>query len=100
MTNLNYQNTIQVLIDDLDENVLHLLQSSQSTQLYFTNPVSGKTDKVIADIDGDGNIEELLYVVDVAVGKIEEQLIMEDLQDLYDFILIDDEEQADKKSAK
>lgn len=92
MTNLNYHNTIKPLVDDLDENVLELLQSKNQTQVYFINPISGQSDKVIAEHpDGDGMIEELLYVVGVAVGMIEEQLIMEDLQDLYDFILIDDE---------
>ena len=97
MTNLNYHNTIQPLVDDLDENVLELLQSKNQTQVYFINPISGKSDKVIAEHpDGDGNIEELLYVVGVAVGKIEEQLIMDDLADLYNFILIDDEEQEVK----
>lgn len=92
MTNLNYQNTIQPLIDDLDENVITYLGRKDRTEIYFANPVTCTTDKVIAEHpDGDNNkIEGLFYVIDIAIGKIEEHLIMDSLEDLYDFILIDD----------
>ena len=95
MTTLNYNNTIQPLISDLDENIINEIEQRVETIVDFVNPVTGSTERVIFEHpNGNGKIEQVLYVPGYhKIGEMytKEEYIMEDLQDLYEFILIDEE---------
>ena len=93
MTTLNYNNTIQPLISDLDENIINEIEQRVETIVDFVNPVTGSTERVIFEHpNGNGKIEQVLYVPDYhdELVVFKEEYIMENLHDLYDFILIED----------
>ena len=95
MTNNNdYFNTILPFLQDLDENIvkhksLDTVEHSTTT-IDFINPVTSSMDRVIFEGRDPNTIEGIYYVIGYADDKINEELIMEDLNDLYDFILIDE----------
>lgn len=96
MTNNNYYNTILPFIQDLDENIVNEDEQRMETTIDFINPVSNVLERVVfthvkAYSD---QIEQVLYIP--AYHKIGEmytndEFEMVDLQELYDFILIDEE---------
>ena len=96
MTNNTYNNTIQPLVSDLDENIISNVSvdtiDGSTTTITFHNPVTGSTDRAIFEGQDPNNIHSIYYVIAYSIDRINEELIMEDLQDLYDFILMDDEE--------
>ena len=96
MTNNNYYNTIQPLVSDLDENIISNVSidtvDGSTTTITFHNPVTGSTDRAIFEGQDPNNIQSIYYVIAYSVGRINEQLIMDDLDELYEFILIEDEE--------
>ncbi len=96
MTNNTYYNTIQPLVSDLDENIISNVSvdntGGSTTTITFHNPVTGSTDRAIFEGQDPNNIQSIYYVIAYSIDRINEELIMEDLQDLYDFILMDDEE--------
>lgn len=97
MTNNNYFNTIQPLISDLDENIISnvTVQTTKDSTctIDFHNPVTGSTDRVIFEGSACTNIiHSIFYVIDYSMHRINEELIMDDLNDLYDFILMDEEQ--------
>ena len=95
MTNNNYYNTIQPLVSDLDENIISNVSidtvDGSTTTITFHNPVTGSTDRAIFEGENPNDIQSIFYVVGYSMDRINEELIMEDLEDLYDFILMDDE---------
>ena len=96
MTTLNYYNTILPFIQDLDENIVSnkTVQTTKDSTctIDFINPVTGSTDRVIFEGSAcTNNIHGLYYVIGYSDNRINEELIMENLEDLYDFILIEDE---------
>ena len=96
MTNNNYYNTIQPLVSDLDENIISNVSidtvDGSTTTITFHNPVTGSTDRAIFEGENPNDIQSIFYVVGYSMDRINEELIMEDLEDLYEFILIDDED--------
>ena len=94
MTNNNYFNTIIPFVQDLDENIVSHksldTDKSSTTTIDFINPVTGSTDRVIFEGRDPNTVEGIYYVVGYSNDRINEELIMEDLIDLYDFILMDD----------
>tara|TARA_R100000278_G_scaffold64669_1_gene51989 strand:- start:66 stop:368 length:303 start_codon:yes stop_codon:yes gene_type:complete len=94
MTALNYYNTILPFIQDLDENIVSNrsldTDKHSTTTIEFINPVTSSTDRVIFEGRDPNTIEGIYYVADYSNNKINEELIMENLEDLYDFILIED----------
>ena len=96
MTNNNYYNTIQPLVSDLDENIISNVSidtvDGSTTTITFHNPVTGSTDRAIFEGENPNDIQSIFYVVGYSMDRINEELIMEDLEDLYDFILMDDED--------
>ena len=96
MTNNTYYNTIQPLVSDLDENIISNVSidtvDGSTTTITFHNPVTGSTDRVIFEGQNPNDIQSIYYVIGYSIERINEELIMEDLQDLYDFVLMDDEE--------
>lgn len=94
MTTLNYNNTIHPLVLDLDENIVKSDEKRHRTIIDFNNPVTGALERVIFEHPaGNGMIEQVLYVPTYHDFSIffKEEYIMEDLNDLYEFILIDEE---------
>jgi len=94
MTTQNYNNTILPLVLDLDENVINIIEKKHDTIIDLINPVTGSTERVIFEHpNGNGKIEQVLYVPDYhdELVVFKEEYIMEDLNDLYEFILIDEE---------
>ncbi len=96
MTNNNYYNTIQPLVSDLDENIISNVSvdnaEGSTTTIEFRNPVTGSTDRAIFEGENANDIQSIFYVIGYSKDRINEELIMDDLEDLYDFILLDEEE--------
>ena len=96
MTNNNYFNTIQPLVSDLDENIISNVSvdtvNGSTTTITFHNPVTGLTDRAIFEGQDPNDIQSIYYVIGYSIDRINEELIMEDLEDLYEFILIDEDE--------
>ena len=94
MTTLNYYNTILPLVQDLDENIVNNIETKHDTIIDLINPVTGVLERVIFEHPaGNGKIEQVLYVPTYHDFNIffKEEYIMEDLNDLYDFILIEED---------
>ena len=94
MTTLNYNNTILPLVQDLDENIVKNRATKHHTTIDFNNPVTGLLERVtFMHPAGDGNIVHICYSPDYhTIGmSFKEGLIIETLEDLYDFILIDED---------
>lgn len=96
MTNQNYNNQITSFITDLDENISNKVvwddgDDGESTTFYFTNPVTGSLDTVSFYEDFDSH--PIIYVPNDSAGQnnAEDHLEIADLDELYDFILIDEE---------
>jgi len=96
MTNNNYYNTIQPLVSDLDENIISNVSvdnaEGSTTTITFHNPVTGSTDRAIFEGENANDVQSIFYVIGYSKDRINEELIMDDLEDLYDFILLDEEE--------
>ena len=96
MTNNTYYNTIVPLRHDLDECIISDTSVDNSdgstTTITFHNPVTGSTDRVIFEGQNPNDIQSIYYVIAYSIDRINEELIMDDLEDLYEFILIDEEE--------
>ena len=93
MTTLNYNNTILPLVQDLDENIVKNRATKHHTTIDFNNPVTGSLERVtFMHPAGNGNIVHICYSPDYhTIGmSFKEGLIMDTLEDLYEFILIDD----------
>ena len=94
MATLNNNNTIIPLVQDLDENIVKNHATKNSTVIDFINPVTGSLERVTFEHpNGNGNISQVCYMPDYhTIGmSFKDGLIMETLEDLYDFILIDEE---------
>jgi len=96
MTNNTYYNTIQPLVSDLDENIISNVSvdnaEGSTTTITFHNPVTGSTDRAIFEGENANDVQSIFYVIGYSKDRINEELIMDDLEDLYDFILLDEEE--------
>ena len=94
MANNNYFNTIKPLVEDLDENIISNVSvdtvDSSTTTITFRNPVTGSIDRAIFEGSEPNTIEGIYYVIGYSNDKVNEELIMEDLSDLYDFILMEE----------
>lgn len=94
MANNDYFNTIIPFVQDLDENIIKHksldTREHSTTTIDFINPITSSTDRVIFEGRDPNTIEGIYYVIGYSDDKINEELIMEDLNDLYDFILIED----------
>ena len=95
MSNNTYFNTIQPLVAALDENIIsnRTVQTTKDSTctIDFINPVTGSTDRVIFEGSACTNdLYGIYYVIGYSDDRINEELIMEDLNDLYDWILIED----------
>lgn len=95
MTNNTYFNTITPFIQDLDENIVSNRSvdtaECSTTTIDFINPVTGSADRAIFEGSDPNTIEGIYYVIGYSDDRINEELIMEDLNDLYDFILMDED---------
>ena len=93
--------TIQAFISDLDENIV-FKEAHEGVDgfgieynelvLDFINPVTGSVDQVTFEVASDQVDMRIFYIIDSNKAKVHEELQMEDLNDLYDFILIEEEQ--------
>ena len=100
MTNPLTNPTVQAFISDLDENIVfkELHQGVDGFGVHygeihmdFVNPVTGSVDQVQFDMcDQYETLRSIFYVIDSSKGNTEE-LEMESLNDLYDFILMEEQ---------
>ena len=99
MTNITTNPIVQAFISDLDENIVfkelhHGLAFGVpygDLVIDFINPVTGVVDQVMFEMcEHYERLDRIFYIVDSNGDKIHEQLEMEDLNDLYDFILMDE----------
>ena len=97
MTNTIYNFQILDFITDLDENITNTVvwddgDDGEMTTFDFINPVTGSLDTVSFFEDFDSH--PIIYVPNFseARGYGKDQLEIADLDELYEFILIDEEE--------
>ena len=97
MTNTIYNFQILDFITDLDENITNTVvfddgDDGEMTTFDFINPVTGSLDTVSFFEDFDSR--PIIYVPNFSEGRGygKDQLEIADLDELYDFILIDEEE--------
>ena len=99
MTNLFPNPIVQAFISDLDENIVFkdvgygALNGVPYHDIHidFINPVTGSICQAQFEMSDDYELLRIFYIVDSNKAKIHEELEMEDLNDLYDFILMDEE---------
>ena len=100
MTNLFPNSTVQAFISDLDENIVFKdVWAGNSPDgvpyrdihIDFINPVTGSVDQAQFEMSDDYELLRIFYIVDSNKAKVHEELEMEDLNDLYDFILIEED---------
>tara|TARA_Y100000992_G_C20862962_1_gene303616 strand:- start:91 stop:414 length:324 start_codon:yes stop_codon:yes gene_type:complete len=107
MATITFTNPIvQNFVDDLDENIVfkELHQGVDGFGVHygeifmdFINPVTGSVDQVQFELcDKYETLRRIFYIIDSNKDKIHEELEMEDLDDLYDFILMEEEESTVK----
>ena len=92
--------TIQAFISDLDENIVFKEAHEGCEEgidynelvLDFINPVTGSVDQVTFEVACDQFAMRIFYIIDSNKDKIHEELEMEDLNDLYDFILMEEDD--------
>ena len=99
MTNLFPNPIVQAFMSDLDENIVFKdVWASVSLDgvpyrdihIDFINPVTDVVDQVQFEMSDDYELLRIFYIIDSNKAKIHEELEMENLSDLYDFILMDD----------
>ena len=97
MTNQTYNYQITSFATDLDENITNTVvfddgDDGEMTTFDFTNPVTGSLDTVSFFENYDTH--PIIYLPNYTVGQksFKDQVEIADLNELYDFILIDDEE--------
>ena len=101
MTNITTNPTVLAFINDLDENIvfkeLHQGVDGYGVEygeIFFDiiNPVTGTVDQVQFEMCGQyDTLRRIFYIIDSNKAKTHEELEMETLEDLYDFILIEED---------
>jgi len=96
MTNDNYNHQTIAFATDLDENISETYvtddgDDGEMTTFYFHNPVTGSIDTVSFFEDFDTH--PIIYVPNYTVGKVTwaDQIEVTDLEELYEYILIDEQ---------
>ena len=93
--------TVQAFLSDLDENIV-FKEANEGKDVFgieynelvldFVNPVTGSVDQVQFELCYKyETLRRIFYIVDSNKDKIHEELEMEDLNDLYDFILMEED---------
>jgi hypothetical protein len=96
MNNDNYNYQTIAFATDLDENISKTYVTDdgpdgEMTTFYFDNPVTGSVDTVSFFEDYDTH--PIIYVPNYTVGKVTwaDQIEVADLEELYEYILIDEQ---------
>ena len=98
--NPQHEAIIEAFISDLDENIVFKEVHEgidgfgiefNEIVLDFINPVTGSVDQVQFEVACDQFDMRIFYIIDSNKAKIHEELQMEDLNDLYDFILMEED---------
>ena len=100
MTNLYPNPIVQAFISDLDENIVFKdvwagvsLDGVPYRDIHidFINPVTGSICQAQFEMSDSYELLRIFYIIDSNKAKVHEELEMEDLNDLYDFILMDED---------
>ena len=100
MTNIYPNPIVQAFISDLDENIVFKdvwagvsLNGVPYRDIHidFINPVTGTVDQVQFEMSDNYELLRIFYIADSNKNEIHEELEMEDLNDLYDFILMEED---------
>ena len=102
MTNPLTNPIVKAFVHDLDENIVFKQLFTGEVagmnvrygdiHMDFINPVTGSVDQVQFEMcEHYETLHRIFYIVDSNKAKTHEELEMEDLNDLYDFILMDEE---------
>jgi len=96
MINDNYNHQTIAFATDLDENISETYvtdddNDGEMTTFYFDNPVTGSVDTVSFFEDYDTH--PIIYVPNFILGRgsLEDQIEVADLDELYEYILIDEQ---------
>ena len=96
MTNQIYNYQTTSFTTDLDENIINTVvfddgDDGEMTTFDFINPVTGSLDTVSFFEDYDSH--PIIYMPNYSVGQksFKDQVEIADLEELYEFILIDEE---------
>ena len=96
MTNDNYNYQTIAFATDLDENISQTYVNDdgidgEMTTFYFHNPVTGSVDTVSFFEDYDTH--PIIYLPNYSVGRksFKDQVEIADLEELYEFILIEEQ---------
>lgn len=89
---LTFQNFIEPLKSDLGENIVEHARISKHAIVRFTNPVTGSLETINVTHEGytTDSIVKVVYVPHEQSYFGGEEIEVESLSDLYDFILIED----------
>ena len=99
MTDITNNPIVLAFINDLDENIVfkelhHGLAFGVpygDLVIDFVNPVTGVVDQVQFEMcEHYERLDRIFYIIDSNKVKIHEELEMENLSDLYEFILMDE----------
>jgi len=95
MTNLNFEQQIDALVSDLDENIQNIYRFEDdldwvNVDITFINPVTGSLDEVSLFSDTDDQPSSMLYCSNIgAYGRPNgySGVVCDDLNELYNLIL-------------
>ena len=93
MTPLNFEQRVDALVSDLDENIQNIYRFEDdldwvNVDIHFINPVTGSLDEVSLFADNGDQPSSMLYCSDIGNG-FSSGVVVDTLEDLYNTILED-----------
>ena len=93
MTTLNFEQRVDALVTDLDENIQNIYRFEDdldwvNVDIHFINPVTGSLDEVSLFADNGDNPSSMLYSPNIGDGRYQ-GVVVDTLEELYQTILDD-----------
>ena len=93
MTTYNFEQRIDILMNDLDENIQDIYRFEDdlgwvNVDIHFINPVTGSVDEVSIFADNDEEPSSMLYSPNIGDGRYQ-GVVVDTLEELYNTILDD-----------
>lgn len=91
MTTLNFEQRVNALVTDLDENIQNIYRFEDdldwvNVDIHFINPVTGSLDEVALFADNGDEPSSMLYCPDIGNG-MSSGVVVDTLEELYQTIL-------------
>lgn len=91
MTTLNFEQRVDALVTDLDENIQNIYRFEDdldwvNVDIHFINPVTGSLDEVSLFADNGDEPSSMLYCPDIGNG-MSSGVVVDTLEELYQTIL-------------